>query len=185
MLFTCIACSKEHKNKDSQKNTEKIQSQIVSASKHLSDGNPGKAIDILEAVFDKNQDSADVLELLGFAYLQDHDNGLAAFHFEKAAEMDASKSMCFLHAARANLADGETSKAICDYEQYLDAFDDDYAVFNELAEVFLQINKVDEAFKIYCVIANNITNNSSFRDENLVKMANIFWQFHSNIVPDR
>lgn len=177
MICMCASCSKDGGNKETQDNDAKIQAQIALANKHLSDGNATKAIDILEAVFDKHQDSADVIEMLGFAYWQDRDNSLAAFHFERAAETDASKGVCFLYAARANIADNEIEKAISDYEQYLDAFDDDYVVFGELADVFWRYNKIDRAFKIYCVIADNISLAQSLSDDTLIRMANVFWGF--------
>jgi Tfp pilus assembly protein PilF len=99
---------------------EQSPSAVLSdAGRQLDQGNTQQAIDILEAYEERKPGNPQVLEQLAFAWAQKGEAKMAAYYFNRLAQVSPERQDALLFAAQSLEQGGDRPGAIALYEQYL------------------------------------------------------------------
>lgn len=123
----------------------------VLITSYLRDGQPTKALGILEPVLDKIDKDSNMLALAGQVYLQNGQVDKAGTYFAKASALDPNSAGKRTSLAMVNLAKGESEVAFRDLEQVA-AADSGTRADLALITAHLQRREFDQALKAVAVL---------------------------------
>lgn len=136
LLFLVSGCSSPEK---------RLARGLEEAKEALQSGDVNQAIDQLLEINEAFPGNPDVLEQLGFAYVQEPDPFSAAIFLQQAVDADPTRTYLLDAVAENYSAVGDRQSAKTAYARYLEDFPDDADAWYAIAELYQQDNQTRPA----------------------------------------
>jgi len=121
----------------------------LQADEQLTQGNTQQAIDILEAYEERKPGNPLIIEQLAFAWAQKGEPKMAAYYFNRLAQISPDRQDALLFAAQSLEEGKDLQGALALYEQYLSKYNEDAGVNLSYARLAAQLGYSDRALSAY------------------------------------